>query len=77
MEAAQIAGRAGRFREDDTFGMTGDYPPMAEELVDRITRHDCEILNYAEWRSSDLNFSSLTPLVETLHTPRPTKQLLD
>jgi len=75
MEAGQIAGRAGRFREHGTFGTTGDCPPMDDGLVDRITRHEFEMLNYAEWRNSDLDFSSLTTLVETLHAPRPIKRL--
>lgn len=75
MEAAQIAGRAGRFRQDGTFGTTGDCPPMDDELVDRITRHEFEMLNYAEWRNSDLDFASLPALVESLHAPRPTKRL--
>jgi ATP-dependent RNA helicase SUPV3L1/SUV3 len=75
MEAGQIAGRAGRFRQAGTFGTTGDCPDMDDELVERITRHEFEMLNYAEWRNSDLSFKSLADLVETLHAPRPTKRL--
>ncbi|MGB3456909.1 MAG: helicase-related protein [Litorimonas sp.] len=75
MEAGQIAGRAGRFRQAGTFGTTGDCPPMDDELVDRIVGHEFEMLNYAEWRNSDLDFGSLTALVESLHAPRPTKRL--
>ncbi|MGB6231004.1 MAG: helicase-related protein, partial [Litorimonas sp.] len=75
MEAGQIAGRAGRFRQAGTFGTTGDCPEMDDELVDRIVGHKFEMLNYAEWRNSDLDFSSLARLVETLHAPRPTKRL--
>ena len=75
MEAGQIAGRAGRFRNDGTFGTTGDCPPMDEELVKRIEAHDFESLHYVEWRNSDLDFSSLDHLMESLHQPRPTKRL--
>ncbi|MEL6686119.1 MAG: helicase-related protein [Pseudomonadota bacterium] len=75
MEAGQIAGRAGRFRQAGTFGTTGDCPEMDEDLVDRIVRHHFESLNYAEWRNSALEFSSLTALVDSLHAPRPTKRL--
>jgi ATP-dependent RNA helicase SUPV3L1/SUV3 len=75
MEAGQIAGRAGRFRQNGTFGTTGDCPEMDDTLVDRITRHQFEMLNYAEWRNSALDFSTLDGLVETLHAPRPTKRL--
>ena len=75
MEAGQIAGRAGRFRNNGTFGTTADCAPMDDELVDRITRHEFEPLHYVEWRNSDLDFSSLTALVESLHAPRPTRRL--
>ncbi len=75
MEAAQIAGRAGRFRNDGTFGTTGDCPPMDEELVKRIEAHDFESLHYVEWRNSDLDFSSIDALMESLHRPRPTSRL--
>lgn len=75
MEAGQIAGRAGRFRNDGTFGTTGDCPAMDEELVKRIEAHDFEPLHYVEWRNSDLDFDSLEGLMESLHRPRPTKRL--
>lgn len=75
MEAAQIAGRAGRFRNDGTFGTTGDCPPMEEELVKRIEAHDFEPLHYVEWRNSNLDFSTLDSLIESLHQPRPTSRL--
>lgn len=75
MEAGQIAGRAGRFRNDGTFGTTGDCPVMDDELVKRIENHEFEPLDYAEWRNSKLDFSTLASLVETLHAPRPTKRL--
>ena len=75
MEAGQIAGRAGRFRNDGTFGTTGDCLPMDEELVKRIEAHEFEPLHYVEWRNSDLDFTSLESLMETLHAPRPTKRL--
>ena len=75
MEAGQIAGRAGRFRNDGTFGTTGDCQPMDEELVKRIESHDFEPLHYVEWRNSDLDFSTIENLMESLHAPRPTKRL--
>ena len=75
MEAAQIAGRAGRFRNDGTFGTTADCAVMEEELVKRIETHDFEPLNYVEWRNSNLDFSTLDNLLESLHVPRPTKRL--
>ena len=75
MEAAQIAGRAGRFRNDGTFGTTGDCPPMDAELVKRIENHDFEPVHSVEWRNSALDFTSLETLFKTLHTPREHKRL--
>lgn len=75
MEAAQIAGRAGRFRNDGTFGVTADCVEPDEEMVRRIEAHEFEPLHYVEWRHSDLDFNSLDRLLDSLHTKRPTKRL--
>jgi len=75
MEAAQIAGRAGRFRNNGTFGTTGDCLPMDEDLIARIEAHDFEPLQSAEWRNTDLNFHSIEVLSESLHAPKPHRRL--
>ena len=75
MEAAQIAGRAGRFRNNGTFGTTADCLPMDEELVKRIEDHDFEPLHSAEWRNSALNFTSIKTLSESLNAPKPYRRL--
>ncbi len=41
-ELAQIAGRAGRFRDDGTFGETADCERFEEETIDRIVEHHFE-----------------------------------
>ncbi len=75
MEAAQIAGRAGRFRNNGTFGTTGDCLPMDEELIARIEAHDFEPLHSAEWRNTDLSFQSINALSQSLHAPKPHRRL--
>ncbi|MFN3228694.1 MAG: helicase-related protein [Asticcacaulis sp.] len=65
-EAGQIAGRAGRFRNDGTFGVTGDCEPMDEDLIAAIENHDYTPLEAAEWRSGVLDFTNLTELLRTL-----------
>ncbi len=75
MEAAQIAGRAGRFRNNGTFGTTADCLPMDEKLVQRIENHDFEPLHSAEWRNTTLNFNSIETLSESLHAPKPHRRL--
>src|SRR6204780_2490410 len=38
-EIGQIGGRAGRFRTDGTFGVTGDCPEMDADLVSAVENH--------------------------------------
>jgi len=75
MEAAQIAGRAGRFRNNGTFGTTGDCRQMDPEMIQKIETHNFEPMRRAEWRNSALDFSSLAALDTSLHTPTPNRRL--
>ena len=47
-ELAQIAGRAGRFQTDGTFGVTGEAPPLEDRVVDAITFFSASAVNLAE-----------------------------
>lgn len=75
MEAAQIAGRAGRFRNNGTFGTAGGCQPMDEDLVGRIENHIFEPYRGVEWRNSNLDTSTLSSLFDTLTRPCPHKRL--
>ena len=68
-EVAQIAGRAGRFKDDGTFGETGDCPPFDEETILRVQSHEFEPHVSVEWRSPDLDFGSVTKLIRSLEAP--------
>ena len=74
-EIGQIAGRAGRFRTDGTFGVTGDCPDMDEDLIQAVENHRYEPLLQAEWRNPKLDFSSLTNLMRSLSQPAPNEAL--
>ncbi|HYE47078.1 MAG TPA: helicase-related protein [Caulobacter sp.] len=65
-EIGQIAGRAGRYRRDGTFGVTGEAEDMDEDLVEAVENHQFEAIPAAEWRNSRLDFSSLPALIRTL-----------
>jgi ATP-dependent RNA helicase SUPV3L1/SUV3 len=65
-EFAQIAGRAGRNRRDGSFGTTGQCPPFEPELVEALEHHAFPPALRALWRNSDLDFSSIDALLETL-----------
>ncbi len=70
-EAAQIAGRAGRGMRDGTFGVTGDCPPLPDEIVHKIETHNFEPLQTLAWRNSDLDFTSIDALLDSLAAPAP------
>ena len=68
-EIAQIAGRAGRFRTDGTFGETGECPILEEETVRRVQEHAFEPIVAIEWRHERLNFESVPALIASLEQP--------
>lgn len=65
-EVAQVAGRAGRFTRDGTFGVTGECEEMDEDLVRAVEDHAFEPVPAAEWRNGALDFASLAELLRSL-----------
>ena len=55
-EIGQIAGRAGRFRRDGTFGVTGDAPDLDAEVVAAVEGHVFAPVAAAEWRNAEARF---------------------
>ena len=74
-EIGQIAGRAGRWKSDGTFGVTADCEPFEEELVNRVETHRYEPVRVAQWRNAVLDFASAQRLIESLEAPPPEKGL--
>ncbi|MGH1425193.1 MAG: helicase-related protein [Pseudooceanicola sp.] len=74
-ELAQIAGRAGRGMADGTFGVTGEASPLEEEVIEAIEDHSFTPLRKLLWRNPELNFASLTGLIESLERA-PDDQIL-
>jgi ATP-dependent RNA helicase SUPV3L1/SUV3 len=70
-EVGQIAGRAGRFRRDGTFGVTGACEPMDDELASDVDEHRFEPVTTALWRNAKLDFDSLPDLLRSLSQPAP------
>ncbi|WP_297731239.1 helicase-related protein [uncultured Maricaulis sp.] len=68
-ELAQIAGRAGRFRNDGTFGETADCRPFDPDLVEAVESHSFAPVERLQWRNPDLDDSSLEALQYTLGKP--------
>jgi ATP-dependent RNA helicase SUPV3L1/SUV3 len=75
-EVAQIAGRAGRGMKDGTFGTTTECPPIPEEVVAAVESHNFDSLEMLCWRNSDLDFSALDLLIDSLNAPPPRPGLM-
>ncbi|NNE23693.1 MAG: helicase, partial [Rhizobiales bacterium] len=65
-ELAQVAGRAGRYLDDGTFGVTGKARPFDPEVIDRLENHRFEAARVLQWRNHNLTFSSLEALKSSL-----------
>ncbi|HEY2481821.1 MAG TPA: helicase-related protein, partial [Caulobacteraceae bacterium] len=70
-EVGQIAGRAGRFQSDGTFGVTAGAEAMDADLVAAVEAHRFDPVERALWRNSDLDLSSLASLLRSLAEPAP------
>ncbi len=62
-ELAQIAGRAGRYLADGSFGTLAPLPELPPPLVRAIENHAFPAERALVWRNADLDFAS----VESLH----------
>lgn len=70
-ELGQIAGRAGRYLNDGTFGTTGEAEPFDAETVERLETHKFDNVHVLQWRNRELDFRSLEDLKHSLgHFPR-------
>jgi ATP-dependent RNA helicase SUPV3L1/SUV3 len=74
-EIGQIAGRAGRYMNDGTFGVTGDADPFDAELVAQVENHRYDPVKVLQWRNSDLDFLSLEGLLQSLDAMPPARGL--
>jgi ATP-dependent RNA helicase SUPV3L1/SUV3 len=70
-EVAQVAGRAGRYRTDGTFGVTGEAPEIDEDMVEAVENHVFPPITAAEWRNARLDFDNLPSLIRSLAAPAP------
>ena len=71
-EVGQIAGRAGRYQRDGTFGVTGEADDMDEDLVRAVEEHHFEPVTGAEWRNSRLDFGIAAQPAAVAGQDRPT-----
>ena len=65
-EIGQIAGRAGRYLNDGSFGITGDCKEINSEEVELLENHKFEEIRTIFWRNSNLNFNNPYSLIKSL-----------
>ncbi len=65
-ELGQIAGRAGRFKQDGTFSYTKEAGNLDPLIIQQIENHNFENIQKIYWRNSDLDFSSTDTLLSSL-----------
>jgi ATP-dependent RNA helicase SUPV3L1/SUV3 len=65
-EIGQIAGRAGRYLNDGSFGVTGDCKEVTAEDVELLENHKFDEIRTLFWRNSILNFNNPFSLIKSL-----------
>ena len=65
-EISQIAGRAGRYKIDGSFGVTGNCENLQPDEVERIENHKLDDINFLYWRNSNLDFKNPEILIKSL-----------
>ena len=76
IEMSQIAGRAGRYKNDGGFGTTGDCETLNSDEIEKIENHDLPNAKTIFWRNSKLNFSNPEKLIDSLEQKPSQKNLL-
>ncbi len=65
-ELAQIAGRAGRYQNDGTFGTVRPLPALDDRVARNIEEHRFPPLRQLMWRNPSLDFGSVDALLASL-----------
>ena len=65
-ELGQIAGRAGRYKQDGTFSHTKEAGNLDPLIIEQIENHNFDNIQKIYWRNSDLDFNSIDSLLSSL-----------
>ena len=82
-EIGQISGRAGRFKNDGSFGITGNCEQLSDDQIEKLESHQFDDILNIFWRNNDLNFNTKAELLESLNKKseinnlKRNKELLD
>ena len=76
IEMSQIAGRAGRYKNNGSFGTTGDCENLNSDEIEKIETHDLPHIKMLYWRNSNLNFDNSAKLISSLEVKPNNKNLI-
>ena len=76
IEISQIAGRAGRYKNDGSFGTTGDCETLSSDEIEKIEKHNLPDIKMLYWRNSKLNFENQDKFIESLELKPSNKNLI-
>ena len=76
IEMSQIAGRAGRYKNDGGFGTTGECETLNSDEIEKIEKHYLPETKTIYWRNSQLSFESPERLISSLELKPTQKNLL-
>ena len=66
VEMSQIAGRAGRYKNNGNFGTTGDCESFNSDEIEKIENHTLPNTKMLYWRNANLNFETEKKLLSSL-----------
>ncbi|MCK6507226.1 hypothetical protein L6R53_28285 [Myxococcota bacterium] len=72
-ELAQIAGRAGRYKRDGTFGTLDETGALPADVIEAIEQHRFPPVRRLWWRNDDLDLRSPEHLLASLERPPPAR----
>ena len=76
VELSQIAGRAGRYKNNGIFGTTGDCDNLNSDEIEKIENHNLPNTKMLCWRNSNLDFSNVKNLIFSLEIKPTDKNLI-
>ena len=74
IEMSQIAGRAGRYKNDGGFGTTGDCETLNSDEIEKIEKHQLPDTKMIYWRNLKLDFGSPEKLIASLEAKAKSKK---
>ena len=65
-EIGQIAGRAGRYKNDGTFGYTKEAEPIDQLIIQSVENHKFDEIQKIYWRNFNIDFTSVKSILNSL-----------